>query len=88
MTTALRNELLREAEHLLNCTLELEANTTMPLLASDHGYASWMIGPLNVKGGDEMAILIVEDAMSPRRFTLLVMDDEPYVLCKETEEGI
>jgi hypothetical protein len=77
----MRDQFLAEASEAFDCVLEQDEGTRMRMIDSDHGYAVWLIAPLSVKVGNEMATLIVEDAgETQRRFILTVLDEEPFML--------
>ena len=84
----LREEYILEAQKAFDCSLDVSQDTEITMIGSN-GFTAWTIAPLRVIGPlgsviktfDEQAILSVEDAgESQRRFILLILDDEPFML--------
>ncbi len=88
-TDDLREEYILEVQKAFDCSLDVDADTELTMIGSDHGFAAWTMAPLRVVGPlgsvrktfDEQAILSIEDAgESQRRFILLILDDDPFIL--------
>ena len=76
-----REEYILEAQKAFDCVLDVSADTELTMIGSDHGFAAWLIAPLTITVGNEQAILSIEDAgESQKRFVLLVLDEDPFML--------